>query len=182
MRNELHHKTANFLCKNYERILIPEFKTQGMIKNNYGCGKKKVQETYKTEGKEAGKEELIKYEKRKKLNRRTKFVLNMLSHYKFRQYLTYKASEYDCSIDVITEEYTTITCTKCGHISSNSKNRIKTCENCGYKINRDINGSRNILIKYISNYLQKTKATKCIKKGNNNVSKCKKHKIIKSDQ
>ena len=31
--NELHKKTALFLCRNYSTILIPEFKTRGMVAN-----------------------------------------------------------------------------------------------------------------------------------------------------
>ena len=55
------------------------------------------------------KEELKKYTKKKKLNKNVKFVLNMLSHYKFRKHLINKANEYGCEVNVITEEDTSIT-------------------------------------------------------------------------
>ena len=54
----------------------------------------------------------------------------------------------------VTEEYTSKTCTKCGKISDKCRNRLKECENCGYKINRDINGARNILIKNIKQIIK----------------------------
>ena len=55
----------------------------------------------------------------------------------------------------VTEEYTSKTCTKCGWISEKyDKKRVKECENCKQKIDRDINGARNILIKNIEKILK----------------------------
>ena len=85
----------------------------------------------------------------KRLSKRVKYVLNSLSHYKFRQHLANKCREYGCEMIIVTEEYTSMTCTKCGKISNKCRSRIKECENCRYKINRDVNGARNILIKYL---------------------------------
>lgn len=83
------------------------------------------------------------------INRRVKFVLNSLSHYKFRQHLSQKCDEYGCKLHVVTEEYTSKTCTNCGEQSSKySSTRIKECV-CGHKMDRDINGARNIFIKNI---------------------------------
>ncbi len=40
-------------------------------------------------------------------------------------------------------------CTKCGLLSKEyDKKRVKQCS-CGYKVDRDVNGSRNILLKCI---------------------------------
>jgi len=146
---ELHNKTALYLCKNYEKILIPIFETQNMIKRK-GTWKNRITEIFNKEGMENGKKELKKYNRVKRLNKRVKFVLNMLSHYKFRQHLVNKCHEYGCELNVVTEEYTSVTCTKCGLISKKCENRVKECEHCKYKINRDINGARNILIKNIN--------------------------------
>ena len=120
--------------------------------------KPKICEIFETQGKEEGKKELKKYNRFKKLNKRVKFVLNSLSHYKFRQHLANKCSEYGCQMYIVTEENTTITCTKCGEISKKCNNRIKECKICNYKINRDINGSRNILLKNIKSVIQGRKA------------------------
>jgi len=133
---ELHNKTALYLCKNYNKILIPKFETQNMIRK-YKIDKNKISGT---------RDEIKKYTKRRKMNKKVAFVLGMLSHYKFREHLKNKSIEYGSELHVVTEEYTSKCCGKCGTLSDNYKNRMKECSNCSYKINRDINGSRNILI------------------------------------
>jgi len=121
---------------------------------NYGKAKERINQIFEEEGYEAGKKAQKDYKRKKRLNNKNRFVLNMLSHYRFRQHLIHKANEYGCKVDVITEEHTSITCTKCGKISNKYDYREKECENCGYKIDRDVNGSLNILIKNIKNYLK----------------------------
>ena len=163
---ELHNKTALFLCKNYERILIPEFKTQSMISNGKNSRdykkeieiKKKIRnyninDAY-NEDPEYGKSIKKYYNRKSRLATRVKFVLMSLSHYKFRQHLFNKSEEYGCKMELVTEEYTSMTCTNCGLQSKNYNNRIKSCRNCKYKIDRDIGGSRNILIKNINPQLK----------------------------
>ena len=129
---ELHNQTAIFLCRNYKRIIIPVFQTKRMISN----GPKKTDT--RTPKEKA---------RRSKLNKRVKFTLNQLSHYRFRQHLIHKCNEYGCQIDVVDESYTSMCCTKCGKLSKNYTRRQKHCNHCGFKINRDINGARNILMK-----------------------------------
>lgn len=85
--------------------------------------------------------------RRSRLNKRVKFVMQMLSHYKFRQHLKNKCNEYGCEMIIVTEEYTSKTCTNCGKIENNFIKREKKCSNCNYRINRDIGGARNIFIK-----------------------------------
>jgi putative transposase len=107
-------------------------------------------------------EEILKlYKKevtrRSRLNKRVKFVMQMLSHYKFRQHLKNKCNEYGCEMIVITEEYTSKTCTNCGKIENNFRKREKQCSNCNYKVNRDIGGARNIMIKNSNEILKKYK-------------------------
>jgi putative transposase len=156
IRTELHNKTAKFLCEKYDMIMIPEFGTQQMVKNDirHGIGKIKVVEAFEKDYEE-GKEALKIYKKRKRLNKKVKFVLNMLSHYKFRQHLINKGNEYGCKIVKVTEEYTSKTCTKCGGMSEEyDKKREKTCKRCGYKIDRDVNGSRNILLKNLKEQIE----------------------------
>lgn len=129
---ELHNQTALYLCKNYERIIIPVFETQQMVSNG---PKKEDIRTFKEKTRKS------------RLNRRVKFTLNQLSHYSFRQHLIHKCNEYGCQIDVVNESYTSMCCTKCGYLSKNYIKRTKKCTYCGFEINRDINGARNILMK-----------------------------------
>ena len=149
--NELHKKTALFLCKNYKNILIPIFETQKMVKNSQAVNKIKMNVNQIKEDNKDNllnlKKELKIYKRRTRLNGRVKFVLNMLSHYKFRQQLISKGEEYGCNIFVVTEEYTSQLCTKCGKLDKTYIKRTKKCKHCKYEINRDINGSRNILLK-----------------------------------
>ena len=85
--------------------------------------------------------------KQKKLSKRVKFVLDMLSHYKFKQHIINKCNEYGCELKIITEEYTSQCCSRCGILSNQYTNRLKKCISCNLLIDRDLNGSRNILIK-----------------------------------
>ena len=153
LTKELHNKSALFLCQNYERIIIPEFKTQKMIKKKYT---KKFYNKMIEDGKEEEMKKLLRENtKKKRMNKKSKFVLNTLSHYKFRQHLINKGYEYGCEIIIGTEENTTKTCTFCGSMNGEIEGRIKTCKDCGKKINRDNAGSRNILIKNVDkNYIK----------------------------
>ena len=128
---ELHNQTAIYLCKNYKRILIPEFRTQDMLRNY----------------KKSNDSNIKKKARNNKLNKRVKFVLNMLAHYRFRQHLSNKCEEYGCKLEIVNESYTSLCCTKCGFLSKKYKKREKECMHCGYNINRDLNGARNIFLK-----------------------------------
>jgi putative transposase len=134
---DLHHKTAKYLCEKYDNIIIPKFETSKMIKN-------------KNTNTNINKDEMKRISKMNKLNKKVKFVLSNLSHFKFRQYLSYKCVEYDCQLLEVTEEYTSKCCSRCGFLSDNYEKREKICPYCNLKIDRDINGSRNILLKTLN--------------------------------
>ena len=44
-----------------------------------------------------------KLTKKVNLSKKVKFVLNNLSHYKFKQHLLHKGKEYGCDIKILTE-------------------------------------------------------------------------------
>lgn len=138
---ELHNKTAIYLCKKYDRILIPKFETQKMI------GKTYIKQRVEKIGN--NKEEFKKLKKFVRLSKNVKYVLNQLSHFKFRQHLKNKSIEHGCQLVECTEEYTSMCCGFCGHCSKNYKERIKKCSKCKKKTHRDINGARNIFIKNV---------------------------------
>lgn len=151
---ELHNKTALYLCKNYKKILLPSFETQKMVVEKRKL-KPYINQIEKEKGLIEAKKELRRISKIKRLNGRVKFCLMMLSHYKFKQHLNNKAIEYGCKVYDVSEEYTSLTCSLCGVQSKNYDNkRVKNC-NCGHKVDRDINGARNILIKNIDMVLLK---------------------------
>jgi putative transposase len=70
------------------------------------------------------------------------------SHYRFKQFLKYKAQEYSCEVVEINEAYTSKTCGKCGLIQNIGSKKVLKCS-CGLKIDRDYNGARNIFLKNI---------------------------------
>ena len=143
---ELRNKTVNYLCKTYERILIPEFAIKNMIKNP----KKEIVKE-KFEGTKDEIKQIIRTNtKKRQMGKKSKFVLQQLSHYKFKQQLLAKGEEYGCQIIECTEEYTSKCCGKCGCLSDKYDYRMKICSGCGTNIDRDVNGSRNILIKNIT--------------------------------
>ena len=119
LQKELHNKTSRFLCENYKNIVIPK-----LTKNN----------------------DIIK----KGTKLKTKTVRNMvvLGHCKFVELLKIKADEYtDVQVnDKITEEYTSQVCPKCNKLTKTTK-EIYECKYCHYMIDRDLLGSRNILLK-----------------------------------
>jgi len=119
----LHKNLAKWLCENYQLIFLPEFKSSGMIKR-----------------------------KERKINNKT--VRNILtwSHFRFKQRLLSKVREYpQCEVKIVTEEYTSKTCGNCGIVKQNlGSSKVFHCSSCKYESDRDFNGARNILIKYLS--------------------------------
>jgi len=119
---ELHNQTANFLCKKYKKILIPKFETQKMIRTHKTTFKQhKKDYINKGENNIEKKDRARFFTKKGRLNKNVKFVLQQLSHYSFRQHLINKCCEHGCHIEIVTEEFTSVTCTKCG-FRSNSYN------------------------------------------------------------
>ena len=146
--NEVHKKSAKFLCENYSNILIPEFKTKPMISKKKIKGENEKIKLIKN--KQEAKKELRKLNKRIRLSSEVKFVLSMQSHYKFKEYLKATAKKYKTNVYEVDESYTSQCCTFCGILSKEYDNkRVKKCPYCGLKIDRDANGSRNIYIKSI---------------------------------
>lgn len=114
--DDMHKKTALFLCNNYDKVLIPQFYTQDMATT-------------------------------RKLGRKVNYSLLRLGHCKFKQHLKTKGQQYGCKIYDVTEEYTSQCCGKCGKVTKVYDDRVKTCTMCKTKIDRDLNGSRNIFVK-----------------------------------
>ncbi len=86
----------------------------------------------------------------KKLHHKTKRLMGALSFYKFKNRLIETCSKYDTEIKIVTEEYTSMTCTRCGNLHpALGSNKVYKCKCCGLTIDRDVNGARNILLKHI---------------------------------
>jgi putative transposase len=122
--DELHRKTAKWLCSNFRVVLIPLFETQQMVEKDNG----------------------------RKIGSKTARSMLTWSHYRFRMHLHAKAREFPwCKVIDTTEEYTSQTCGGCGRRDKQlgSKKDYK-CKSCGFEVDRDHNGARNVLIRYMS--------------------------------
>ena len=146
----MHNKLALYLCRNYKQIILPEFKVSNMIDDKKRFVKRTITELKQNNINGNKRKELLEKlklnKKENRLCRKVKFVLLSQSHYKFKQHLINKCDEYGCNLEIVTEEFTSITCSKCGICSKIYKNRIKECI-CKNNIHRDINGAINILHK-----------------------------------
>ena len=116
--DELHHKVACFLVKNFDVILLPTFETSQMVKR----GRRKL---------------------------RSKSVRQMLSlcHYRFKQFLKYKAFEYDKIVLDVNESYTSKTVSWTGEILTNLGGQKIITGNDGQMMDRDLNGARGIFLR-----------------------------------
>jgi len=72
------------------------------------------------------------------------------SHYKFQQRLIHKAKKYGKIVELCDEHYTSKCCSNCGNIKWNLKGQKSYyCRECKSRFGRDINGAKNILLKYL---------------------------------
>lgn len=120
---DLHHKLALWLCENYSVILIPRFQVLQMVKRGG-----------------------------RKLHVTTIRRMMAWSHYSFRQLLKTKAELYN-GVRVVEcyEPYTSKTCGQCGELNQTlGSSKLFKCKHCKYEADRDLNGTRNILLRYLS--------------------------------
>ncbi|RHZ87175.1 hypothetical protein Glove_40g82 [Diversispora epigaea] len=120
--------TINYLngsAKNYRVILLPEDCTQGMVRRG-----------------------------QRRIRSKTARAICTWSHYRFQQHLINKARKHPwCQIVVCIEEYTSKTCGSCDYIHEKlGGSKEFYCPQCKAKIDRDINGTRDIFLKYLTCY------------------------------
>ncbi|MEG3924249.1 transposase [Microcoleus sp. T3_D1] len=117
--NELHKKAAKYLTGKYKLIFLPTFETQQMVKKG-----------------------------KRSLATKTARAMVTLSHYRFKQMLKHQATKHGGVVVDVTEEYTSKTCSKCGHIHTKlGGSKVFKCPECGHTLDRDKNGAFNILLK-----------------------------------
>jgi len=69
--------------------------------------------------------------------------LHRWPHYKFRQYIKYKAHWNGIAYKEVEEAYTSKLCSRCHNTGDRNKGLFK-CDNCGLEIHSDKNGAHNI--------------------------------------
>lgn len=117
LQQELHWKTANWLCSNYKQVVIPHF----------------------------GSKEMCKKTSKRKINTKTVRQMMVLGHCKFLDKLKTKAQEYNTTITIVDEINTTKRCGSCSHLQNDVKGKkVWKCSKCNSWMLRDANAGRNI--------------------------------------
>ena len=133
--DELHRKAAKWLCETYRVILLPKFDTQQMVTRS--CRRSN------------GKRRRVRV-----IGSKTARAMCTLSHYRFRSWLEHKVRFYsDCRLVICGENHTTKACGVCGRLNHNLKgSKTFKCVDpkCNFKTDRDFNGARNVLLRYLS--------------------------------
>lgn len=92
--------------------------------------------------------DIVKDNKNHILNRQ----MNDLKLYLFKQRLEYKALVKNKKVVFLNESYTTKTCSSCGNMYNIGLSRTYNCSSCNFQCGRDINSSKNILMKGLITY------------------------------
>lgn len=116
--DELHHQAARFLVDNFDLILLPTFETREMAER----GRRRI---------------------------RSKSVRSLLTfaHYRFQQFLFWKAWEAGKQVLLVNEAYTSKTCSWSGEIINNLGGRREIVGSDSVRLDRDINGARGIFLR-----------------------------------
>ena len=93
----------------------------------------------------------------KNLNKKHKSRFASLRHCSLVDRIIYKTREYPkTKVFVETEEYTSKTCTRCGHLNNQlGCKKEYDCPSCNLHISRDTNGARNIMLKCLYKYFKR---------------------------
>jgi putative transposase len=115
----MHWHVIKYLTEKYETIVIGNMSTKSIVSN-----------------------------KNSVINAITKKMVYALSFYEFKMRLKGKCKERGNKYEEIDEKYTSKTCSLCGDYKEDLKGEKKyNCKGCGVTMDRDVNGSRNILMK-----------------------------------
>jgi putative transposase len=117
--DELHHKVALFLVKNFDVILLPTFETQGMVIKGA-----------------------------RKLSAKSVRSMLSFGHYRFKQFLKHKAFEYGKMVIDTNEAWTSKTVSWTGEVISKlgGAKEVKSAAD-GNVMDRDYNGARGIFLR-----------------------------------
>ena len=130
--DELHKRLAKWLCENYEVVLLPAFETSQMLRRG-----------------------------QRRIRSKTARAMATWSHYRFKQRLLNKAREYPwCEVVIVDEAYTSKTCGSCGCLNERlGGSKHFHCPHCHFHTDRDVNGARNILIRFLTLLNSREKST-----------------------
>ena len=124
VRKNAHYEAIGFLWENFDNVMLPEFGSARMVQREGRCIAKKTAREMLT-----------------------------CAHYAFRQRLLHsRIHRAGKQVYLVQEGYTTRTCGICGAVN-NGVGSAKTFEcinsHCGARIDRDVNGARNIMLRAV---------------------------------
>lgn len=114
------HYEVIFYLSRYKNILLPSFESQEFFGERRVIGKISARD------------------------------LMINSHYKFKQRLIDSLSLKNNNVFIVNESYTSKTCGRCGILNDVGSSEIYKCNKCKCKIDRDVNGARNVMIKHLN--------------------------------
>ena len=134
--NEVHCKLVKWLVTNFDVVLLPKFETQRM------CQKTQLAQVAADGTRH----------KTRKINGKVARAMYTWSHYRFQQRLLHKIREYpQCRVVICDEDFTSKTCGRCGFVHEKlGGNKTFKCPSCHVSLDRDVNGARNIFLRYMT--------------------------------
>jgi len=119
LTDELHHKVAVFLVKNFDIIVLPKFETSKMANRSH-----------------------------RKLRSKTVRSMLTFAHYRFSKFLEHKANEYSRLVLEQSEAWTSKTVSWTGEIVNNlGGSKVIRSKSTGLEMDRDYNGARGIFLR-----------------------------------
>jgi IS605 OrfB family transposase len=84
--------------------------------------------------------------RRQKVRKPQRSALNSWNYYQLEQFLIYKGQAKGIQVVHVNPAYTSQQCSKCGYVDKkNRKTQVSfCCQGCSFKLNADLNASRNI--------------------------------------
>ncbi|MBW4491622.1 MAG: transposase [Oscillatoria princeps RMCB-10] len=117
--DEAHKQIAHYLTRNYRLIFLPTFETSDMVAKA-----------------------------KRKIKSKTARAMLTWAHYRFKMTLKHQAEITRTTVLDVTEEFTSKTCTRCGHVHTRlGGSKVFHCPNCGFTLSRDWNGAFGIFLK-----------------------------------
>lgn len=81
----------------------------------------------------------------KKRGKRFNRIINSWAYDKLCQMIEYKANWQGIPVIYVNEDYTSQTCSRCHNLGKRPRQGLFVCPACGYRVNADFNGAKNIL-------------------------------------
>jgi putative transposase len=84
----------------------------------------------------------------RKIKSKTARAMLTWAHYRFKMTLKHQAEITGTTVLNVTEEFTSKTCTRCGHVQTRlGGSKVFHCPSCGLTLSRDWNGAFGIFLK-----------------------------------